>query len=1754
MSRFRPHHQVGSPPCHRIGQDLGFNYTNGYKAIESNSCSSKGTHDVLPVKHTWHRREEPVGIWQITIWHESRSDGKESGAIQYRWSHAFTAPCSHFGAAWTSVIYKINFLAFKLLDLSLTTMSGLEKVIQLHSIRVTSLTNPHDDLPSDMKMSTQVIIEDFIFLQTLPVGSEHDHTSWKLVLGCNIPPHAPTFSVAVLRQSETEGTRLIGYVEIERNEVLESVESKRSFQLQLNKVNRDGPSLNFSAGFSVSELSYQGPSGLDLICIPENRIASGKGRSIASEMNKMDEAFRKNQLSLDAPQCQIMHERLLFCKSDETRAQWLHILGDILSQSYQGSGTVDDLNQAVCAYHDAVRDDPGPVTYLSDLGRCLHLRFQRLGNLLDLNRSVVILEAAVVHSGQDDRCKPQLLSELGDSLLKRFERLGDVTDITQCISRFEAAVTLTPDGHPDKPSRLSNLGMSLLSRFKQQGDPEDMQLAVLKLEAAITLTPDGHPDKPSLLNNLGNLLRRRFEQLGGLDDLNHSVLILEAAVNLTPDGHPDRPSPLNNLGSSLLRRFERLGDLPDLELAVLKFEAAVTLTPDGHPGKPSRLNNIGSSLFRRFEQLGDLPDLELAVLRFEAAITLTADGHMDKPSWLSNLGNSLLRRFEKLGDLSDLHSAVLRLEAAVTVTPDGHPDKPSQLNNLGNSLLHRFKKLDNLSDLNLAVLRLEAAVNLTPDGHPVKPSQLNNLGDSLLHRFEKFGNLSDLNLAVLRLEAAVTLTPDGHREKPSLLNKLGNFLLRRFEKLGALSDLHMAVLKFEAGVTLTPDGHTEKPSHLNNLGNSLLQRFERLGGLDDLNQSVLRFEAAATLTPDGHLDKPAELSNLGISLRHRFERLGGLDDLNQSVLRLEAAVNLTPDGHPAKPSQLTNLGSSLLRLFERLGDLPDLESAVLRFEAAITLTPDGHPDKASCLSGLGTSLLSRFKQLGELPDLQLAVLKLEAAVMLIPDDHLNKPSLLNNLAICLICRFEQLGGLDDLNQSVLRSEAAVTLTPDGDTEKPSRLINLGNSLRHRFERLGDLDDLNQSVLGLKAALSLTPDGHPAKPALLNNLGISLRHRFEELGGLDDLNYSVSRLITAVTLSPDDHPDKPSRLNNLGDSLCRRFIRLGFLPDLQLAVLMFEAAVTLTPDGHPAKPLLLNNLGDALCNRFELLHDPQDSQKLLLHYTSAACSTTGPASQRFYAAKRWATNARIHQPSSILQAYTTAIELLPELAWLGLSIPDRHHHLLLAGEVVRAAASAAIAVQDYQTAVEWLDQGRSVIWGQLLNLRTPVDELRTSHPVLANELISLSTSLEAAGTQGNAVADAGKAQWPQSIVQQSHDLALKRNLILQQIRELPGFNRFLLSKPISELMLAANRGPVAILNTSEYRCDALILMPGLTDEIMHVPLSNFTMHEAQALAESLASVVGTSGRSDRLHGFREGDRAPDDVFSEILSEVWLKIVQPIVNGIGITTPVGQHLGRIWWCPTGPLAFLPIHAAGLYGEDRAVGSKLSDFLISSYTPSLSALIQGFHPQPESKEDLQLLAVTQPSADGHEYIPGTRKEIKCIQHHARGKVTIQWLDEKMATIDNVQKGMKNSRWVHFACHGVQSAAPTESALLLAESSRLTLSNIIQLSLPNADLAFLSACQTATGSKMLQDESVHLAAGMLLAGYRGVIGTMWSIRDNDAPQVASDVYAHLLEVSPPDPTRAAEALHLAVGKLREQLGSKKSFLHWVPFIHFGV
>jgi CHAT domain-containing protein len=150
-----------------------------------------------------------------------------------------------------------------------------------------------------------------------------------------------------------------------------------------------------------------------------------------------------------------------------------------------------------------------------------------------------------------------------------------------------------------------------------------------------------------------------------------------------------------------------------------------------------------------------------------------------------------------------------------------------------------------------------------------------------------------------------------------------------------------------------------------------------------------------------------------------------------------------------------------------------------------------------------------------------------------------------------------------------------------------------------------------------------------------------------------------------------------------------------------------------------------------------------------------------------------------------------------------------------------------------------------------------------------------------------------------------------------------------------------------------------------------------------------------------------------------------------------------------------------------------------------------------------------------------------------------------------------MQEHECVHLARHGTQDPRePTASAFLL-DDGRLALSQLMHTSLPRAELAVLSACQTARGDEDLPEEAVHLAAGMLAAGFRSVVATMWSINDANGPVLSDAFYAALARrravQKDGDPQRVAHALHEAVDRPKESVG-EQNFMRWAPFVHFGI
>jgi hypothetical protein len=190
---------------------------------------------------------------------------------------------------------------------------------------------------------------------------------------------------------------------------------------------------------------------------------------------------------------------------------------------------------------------------------------------------------------------------------------------------------------------------------------------------------------------------------------------------------------------------------------------------------------------------------------------------------------------------------------------------------------------------------------------------------------------------------------------------------------------------------------------------------------------------------------------------------------------------------------------------------------------------------------------------------------------------------------------------------------------------------------------------------------------------------------------------------------------------------------------------------------------------------------------------------------------------------------------------------------------------------------------------LLSLRNPLDALKGKFPELAKEFMRLSTQLEWATTRKNGL-DSETQQSLQSTAHEAHQNAHKRDLLLKKIRQLEGFQQFLLPKTISELSTASERGPVVIVNVSMNSCDALALLPGFAKEVIHVPLPEFTPDHVRTLTQLLGQIVPFMGRGDidRLHGQREGGSAGlEEDFAHILSELWLTLVKPVLEALAIT---------------------------------------------------------------------------------------------------------------------------------------------------------------------------------------------------------------------------------------------------------------------------
>jgi tetratricopeptide (TPR) repeat protein len=868
---------------------------------------------------------------------------------------------------------------------------------------------------------------------------------------------------------------------------------------------------------------------------------------------------------------------------------------------------------------------------------------------------------------------------------------------------------------------------------------------------------------------------------------------------------------------------------------------------------PIILNALSQCLHARFKSLGRILDLDDVIERLEAAVELTPDDRNCKPNYLNRLGTYLHARFERTDKITDLNSAIEKQQIAVTLIPSDCPEKPKYLANIGAFFLTRFSRLGDISDLQKGNTILQEAVSLTPDGHPYRVRTSRNLATALYARWRHLGDPMDLENAIIHQRTFLSL-PDDDPIKGLVLADLGAYLQERYKCFGNVEDINQAIEYKQAACELIPGSHPFKPASWNHLGTALQARFLHFGNPSDIDDAIKYKQNAVDLASASHSPNPLFLSNLGNSLERRFEFYGHLEDLNKSLTYKKNAVEIAPDGHAEKHRFLMNLGKSLYSRWVRLGSTVDLDDAVASDTAAVELLRDGHPDKPMALNNLGNSLSSRSKFLDSPEDMDKAISCIQSAINVTKDNHPEKPILLSSLAGWLHGRFLLMKKPEYIENAVKYQRHALLLTPDGHLSKADYWNGLGVVLSARYECFKNMRDLEESIQSHLNAVEHTVDGNSSMARYLNHLGLSMERRFE-----DSQNNGFS----------------------------------GNISDINTIISQQRQAVDLTPAEDLSKARYLMDLGRLLLKRFRHFKRSDDAEETISRLSDAAKFPSGQPAIRFQAVDLWIAHALDIGHHTLLAAYECALDIIPLIAWLGLPIANRHRRLTKIGGITREAVAAAIAHGMYDKAVEWLEQGRSVVWNQILQLRSPVNQLREVNPRLAERLLHVSQQLNK--DNGHEASSYENGSYLEERGRRYRALITDWEAIVKEVRSMPNFEDFLKSPSAFKLKNSFKNDLIVVLNVSSTQCDALALLPG-SKNIIHIPLPDITYEKLNELHQDLKDSLSSYGIrvQDTRAAKKIGEEDGEATCKHILTELWSSLVKPILDSLKFAVFSFSHM--------------------------------------------------------------------------------------------------------------------------------------------------------------------------------------------------------------------------------------------------------------------
>lgn len=1065
-----------------------------------------------------------------------------------------------------------------------------------------------------------------------------------------------------------------------------------------------------------------------------------------------------------------------------------------------------------------------------------------------------------------------------------------------------------------------------------------------------------------------------------------------------------------------------------------------------------------------------------------------------------------------------------------------------------------------------------------PRPHPLRPCLLAALISSLYYRYVISRQEDDLYCLIPLLSEALllplSLAVARFFHTTKMLNKLACCLAFRFELHGNMEDREYAI-KYYRHLLILPPGAMIEVDALEVAANlaRLLARCVRMGAEvhSDLAEEMVRIlQMSAAKDPSSeYIGSIAECAGHVLIAR-----------LNQSEQRTESehVLRLFEEAEKARPvDQCPQFcvfhGVALSICFQQSSLYDHCKQAVVQFNKGLALLPPDHVLRPLAQLGIAMVLHHRFTHDKNLTSLEESINRSRAILDTCSRGHVMRPVCLALLSRSLRWRHAFFGNAEFLQEADFHIQEALS------QEVPESLrVPVANAIKESytfiggFQKDGSLETLAEEIRLGRERLAMIPAGHSDLLDALRNLALTCGAKFQRTGALMDLEEEIHYHSLALAASPPNHHIHRISLFSLGKAFQKRFFHddgddgIKDVRHLERSITCCRDALELCPRGQMSRFELLQTLAVSLSLRSSVLRRAVDFEESMALFRSALDEEYAHPHAKYEIASQWAARARVCQHPLTALAYETAISLMQGSLTIGPTLEVQHRLLRRRwGGTLSAVpleyASYHIETGSLERAVESLERGRALLWSEMRGLRTPMDQLRVNGRVgkmLAERFLAISKELEDIATSAHAqvspetksddTRDAGSADDVEGhsrldtfgqMMENVRRLERERGEMIDQIRLLSGFEDFLKAVPFRSLQTAAACGPVIVINHCRYRSDILIVLNNSAPVL--IPTAEDFYARTTALKDSLLETrtkyALESNRYQRSLRF-------------VLQELYELVGRPVIENL-------RRLGipeqsRVWWCPTSVFCSLPLHAAGPIDSDDGVMRYFSDIYVSSYTPTLSALIEARKGIADTVEPPSLLIIGQPDPS----LPGVRREIKVVQRLAPYASS---LIGAAATRASVMEHLPEHRMAHFACHGaLNPERPFETAFLLGGGERLTLLDIVRSRLATAEFAFLSVCHAAEWTDARSpDEALHLTAAMQYCGFRSVAGTLWAMADADGRDLSKHFYGHVFAAEGRGRhmnigDRSARALRDAVQRLRVEKGV--TLERWVNFVHCGV